>query len=174
MAHRLDAWTEPPDDEQLRRLRRMLLRSACGPTAHVPSADVEDVVQEAMVRFLREPPDSSSPPAEIRASLALRRERANYYRRCDRRPEDPVADPTPLLAGGEGADARFLQALIAIEQIAGRDVRALAEFRHRGYTFDDVAQEAGWSARRVDAARKQLSRYNGRIAAALAIHLKEA
>jgi hypothetical protein len=110
----------------------------------------------------------------VRASLALRRERANYYRRRDRRPEDPVAEPTPLLAGGESANARFLQALIAIEQIAGRDVRELAEFRSRGYTLDDVAHEPGWSAKRVDAARKKVGRHNGEIASALAIHLKEA
>jgi hypothetical protein len=126
-----------------------------------------------MIRFLGEVPLPSSPPDEVRARMALRRERANFYRYRERHPDEPTADPEVLLAAGAGPDERFLQAVIAIEQIAGSEVRRFAELRNRGYTLDDMAHAPGWDARRVDAARKQFERYKDQIAIALAIHVKE-
>ena len=173
MASLLDAWPDPPEPARLGHLRRRLLESARGGNAHVPGADAEDVVQEAMVRFLREVPNADSPPAEIRAHVALKRERANYYRRLDRRGEELTPEPTALLAAGDGPDARFLQSAVAIEQIAGRDVRLFAELRTSGHTMDDIAHVLDWTPQRVDAARKQLARYTDEIAVALAIQLRE-
>jgi hypothetical protein len=46
MSARLDAWPEPPEPEQLSRLRRRLLHSTRGAASHVPSRDAEDVVAE--------------------------------------------------------------------------------------------------------------------------------
>ena len=59
-------------------------------------------VDTEMIRFLRESPRDGAPPDEIRAHVALKRERANYYRRRDRRPEQLSAEPTALLAAGSG------------------------------------------------------------------------
>ncbi len=173
MSARLDAWPDPPETDHLQALRHRLLQSTQGTVAHVPRRDAEDVVQDAMVRFLGETPKPSSPPDEVRAHVALKRERANYYRRRDRRPEQLTAEPVALHATGSGPDARLVQAAVAIEQIAGRDTRLLAELRGKGYTFDDIARELQWTPQRVDAARKQLDRNRERIAVALAIQLRE-
>ncbi len=173
MNSQLDAWPTPPEPERLRGIRRRLLQSAQGPVANVPRRDAEDVVQNAMIRFLREAPQEGAPPDEIRAHVALKRERANYYRRRDRKPEHLSAEPTALLAAGSGPDARLIQACVAIEQIAGPDARRVAELKGKGYTAADMADELGWSKQRVDAARKQLERNKAKIAAAVAIQFKE-
>lgn len=158
---------------ELARLRAQLLTSTRGKRASVPREDAEDIVQEAMIRFLREPPRDGAPSAEVRAHVALKRERANYYRRRGRRREQLGEEPVALLAGGSGPDARFMQAAVAIEQIAGADVRSLVELLGDGYTYGDVAAALGWSPQRVDAARQKLRRHRDEIAAAAAIQLKE-
>jgi DNA-directed RNA polymerase specialized sigma24 family protein len=174
MSTRPQASPVPSDQEHLSRLRGRLLASTRGSTASVPPRDAEDVVQEAMIRLVREPARADAPSDEIRAHVALKRERANYYRRRARRPEQLAAEPIALLAGGSDADARLVQAAVAIEQIAGRDTRLLAELRGQRYTYQDIASELGWSMRRVEAARKQLERHKDQIAVAAAIQLKEA
>jgi DNA-directed RNA polymerase specialized sigma24 family protein len=169
MTARLDAWPEPPEPDHLKQLRSRLLQSTRGPTGHVPGRDAEDVVQEAMIRFLAEVPKPGAPGDAARAHVAFKRERANYFRR--RKPEQLSDELTVLRPGGSGPDARLVQAAVAIEQIAGRDARMVAELRGAGHTFDDVAQELGWTPQRVEAARKQLLRNKERIATAVSIQL---
>jgi DNA-directed RNA polymerase specialized sigma24 family protein len=173
MSPRPDASAQPAEGERLLRLRSRLLASTGGAVAHVPARDAEDVVQEAMIRFLKEPPREGSPSDEVRAHVALKRERANYYRRRSRRPEALAGEPVALLAGGSDPDARLVQAAVAIEQIAGRDARLVAELRGQRQTYEDIAGELGWRKQRVEAARKQLERHKDQIAAAVAIQLKE-
>jgi DNA-directed RNA polymerase specialized sigma24 family protein len=163
----------PLPPPELARLRAQLLDSTRGRHANVPREDAEDVVQEAMIRFLREPQRDRAPSAEVRAHVALKRERANYYRRRGRRREQLGEEPVALLAGGTEPDARFTQAAVAIEQIAGADVRALVELLGDGYTYSDVAAALGWTDHKVDAARQKLRRCRNEIAAAAAIHFKE-
>ncbi len=165
--------SSPLPPPELARLRAQLLDSARGHRANVPQDDAEDVVQEAMIRFLREPQRDGAPSAEVRAHVALKRERANYYRRRGRRREQLGDEPVALLARGSEPDARFTQAAIAIEQIAGADVRAMVELRSEGYTYGDVAAALGWTHHRVDAARQKLRRCSDEIAVAAAIHFKE-
>jgi DNA-directed RNA polymerase specialized sigma24 family protein len=174
MTARMDAWPESPEPDHLKQLRSRLVQSTRRPAGHVPGRDAEDVVQEAMIRFLAEVPRPGVPGDVTRAHVALKRERANYFRRSAHKPEQLSAEPTALRPGGSGPDARLVQAAVAIEQIAGRDARLVAEMRGAGHTFDDVAQELEWSAQRVEAARKQLLRNKERIATAVSIQLKEA
>jgi DNA-directed RNA polymerase specialized sigma24 family protein len=173
MTARLDAWPTPPEPEQLRRLRQRLLSSTRGAAAHVPGRDAEDVVQNAMVRYLREPPKVNSPSDEIRAHVALRRERANYFRARERKPEQLAEEPQ--LLGGAAASERLghVEAAVAIEQIAGADARRIAELRGEGHTLDDAARILHWDANRVEAARKQIERHKDAIARTLNRRLKE-
>ena len=173
MSTRPEASPQPSEGDRILRLRSRLLASTGGPVAHVPARDAEDVVQEALIRFLNEPPRDGSPPEEVRAHVALKRERANYYRRRARKPEQLAAEPVALLAGGSDPYARLVQVTVAIEQIAGRDARLVAELRGQRYAYQDIACELSWSIQRVEAARKQLQRHTDQIAAAAAIQLKE-
>ncbi len=173
MTARLDAWPTPPEPEQLRRLRERLLNSARGPGAHVPSRDAEDVVQNAMVRYLREPPKADSPSDEIRAHVALRRERANYFRTRERKPEQLTEEPQTLRGAAATEPLGHVAAAVAIEQIAGADARRIAELRGEGHTLDDAARILHWDANRVEAARKQIERHKDAIARALNRRLKE-
>jgi DNA-directed RNA polymerase specialized sigma24 family protein len=173
MTARLDPWPEPPEPEHLRRLRLRLMHTARGPAAHIPSRDAEDVVQNAMIRYLREPPRPGGPPEEARAHVALRRERANYYRARERKPEqltDQPTSPTPVPSEPHTA---LVDAAVTIEQIAGADARRLAELRGEGHTLRDAARLLHWDARRVEATRKQLERNKDRIARAIHTQLKE-
>jgi DNA-directed RNA polymerase specialized sigma24 family protein len=172
MSARLDAWPIPPESEQLRRLRERLLRSTRGAAAHVPSRDAEDVVQNAMIRYLREPPRPDAPNEEIRAHVALKRERANYFRTRQRKPEQLTDEPqlTPTAAAMR---LRHIEAAVAIEQIAGADARRIAELRGEGHTLSDASRVLHWDANRVEAARKQIERHKDRIARALDSKLKE-
>lgn len=174
MVARLEPRFRHVEHDRLVQLRRRLLSSARGRAANVPAADVEDVVQDALVRFLRESPRAGAPADEVRAHVALRRERADYYRRRARRREEATVEPVPLLAAGASPDALLVQAAVAIEQIAGDDARIVAELRGEHHSYDDIARELAWPLRRVEAARKQLERYRPQIAAALAIHLGDA
>lgn len=173
MSTRLDAWPEPPEPEQLRRLRLRLLQTARGHAANIPSRDAEDVVQNAMIRYLRESPRPGSPTEEIRAHVALKRERANYYRTRDRKPEQLTDQPAALQPAGTGPEQGLIDAAVTIEQIAGPDARRLAELRGEGHALADAARVLHWDTRRVDAARKQLERNKDRIALALNTQLKE-
>lgn len=171
MSARLDAWQEPPEPEQLRRLRRRLLQSTRGPAAHIPSRDAEDVVQNAMIRYLRESPRPDGPSEEIRAHVALRRERANYYRTRERKPEELSDQPAEHRTVHTAPESAHVDAAVTIEQIAGRDARQLAELRGKRHTLADAASVLHWDSRRVDAARKQIERNMDRIALALALVL---
>ena len=161
MSARLDTWQEPPEPEQLRRLRRRLLQSARGAAAHIPSRDAEDVVQNAMIRYLRESPKPGGPSEEIRAHVALRRERANYYRTRERKPEELTDQPAEHRVLHMAPQPAHIDAAVTIEQIAGPDARQLAELRGNGHTLADAASVLHWDARRVDAARKQLRAQQG-------------
>jgi DNA-directed RNA polymerase specialized sigma24 family protein len=159
--------------QQLREIRVSLLASARGGNASVPPRDAEDVVQDALLRFVREKPRPAAPAPRVRAHRALKDERAGYYRKRSGRPEVLSAEPVALLAGGREPDALFAQAAVAIEQIAGADARALVELRGQRYSYEDCALELGWAPERVDAARKQIERHRKQIARALDIHMKE-
>jgi DNA-directed RNA polymerase specialized sigma24 family protein len=172
MSARLDAWPEPPEPEQLRRLRQRLLHSTRGASANVPSRDAEDVVQNAMIRYLREAPRPAGPNEEIRAHVALKRERAKYYRTRERKPEALTGEPT-LKSAARGGGPGHVEAAVAIEQIAGADARRLAEVRGEGHTLSDAARVLHWDACRVEAARKQIERNKDRIARALDTKPKE-
>lgn len=173
MTARLDSWPEPPEPEDLRRLRTRLLQSTRGAAAHIPSRDAEDVVQNAMVRFLRETPRPGAPSDDIRGHVALKRERANYYRSSARRPERLTDDPAALRRTSMDPDHEFVESRLTIEQIAGPDAAKLADVRGKGYSLTDAARVLHWDARRVEAARKQLERYAPRIARAVRAQLKE-
>jgi DNA-directed RNA polymerase specialized sigma24 family protein len=173
MSARLDAWPESPEPAQLLRLQLRLLQTTRGLAAHIPSRDAEDVVQNAMIRYLREPPRPGSPTEEIRAHVALKRERANYYRARNRKPEQLTDQPAALQSIHTGLDSALIDAAVTIEQIAGPDARCVAELRGEGHALADAARILHWDTRRVEAARKQLERYKDRIALALNTQLKE-
>ncbi len=173
MTARLGSWPEPPEPDHLRRLRVRLMHSARGAAAHIPSRDAEDVVQNAMIRYLREAPRPDGPSEEIRAHIALKRERANYYRTRARKPELLTDEPVALRSDRVEPETGFAEAFLAIEQIAGADAGRLAVLRGEGHTLADAARLLHWDARRVEAARKRLERNGERIALAVKAHLKE-
>jgi DNA-directed RNA polymerase specialized sigma24 family protein len=149
-----------------------LLQSARGPAAHIPSRDAEDVVQNAMMRYLREAPRPGGPTEEIRAHMALKRERANYYRTRERKPEQLTDQPAALVSTGTGPGPELIDGAVTIEQIAGPDARRLAELRSEGHALADASRVLHWDARRVEVARKQIERNKDKIALALALNTK--
>ncbi len=173
MTARLDAWPTPPEPEQLRRLRQRLLNSTRGAAAHIPSRDAEDVVQNAIIRYLREAPRPDGPSEDIRAHVALRRERANYFRSSQRKPVQLTEEPQSLQGAPTTGQLGHVEAAVAIEQIAGADARRIAELRAERHTLDDAARVLHWDANRVEAARKQIERHKDAIARALNRKLKE-
>jgi DNA-directed RNA polymerase specialized sigma24 family protein len=160
----------PRASERLRDIRRALVRSTLGGQHSVPLRDAEDVVQEAIIKYLgREPAPGVA--EEARAFRALRDVRADYYRRQSRRPEELTGEVLPFSV--KPSDERLVDAALTIEQIAGRDARLYCEYKSDGYTQADIGRLPGWSAQRAAAAYKQFQRHHQQIASALAINLKE-
>jgi hypothetical protein len=123
-----------------------------------------------MIRYLREPPRPGGPTEEIRAHMALKRERANYYRARDRKPEQLIDQPAALRSTCTGPGPELIDDAVTIEQIAGPDARRLAELRGEGHALADASRILHWDTRRVEAARKQIERNKDRIAIALALN----
>lgn len=165
-----EAQPDPRDTEHLRVVRKALFGSTRGGNYHVPEPDAEDVVQDALLKYLAKPP-SPGVAEEARAFTALRDVRAEYYRRQARRPEELT--PRILPSSSAPADERLTEAELAIEQIAGPDVRLYCQLKKEGYTQTDIGRLPGWSQRRAAAAYKQFQRHHQPIAEALAIKLKE-
>jgi DNA-directed RNA polymerase specialized sigma24 family protein len=161
---------DPRDPSRLRALREAMVRSARGGNYSVRLDDSEDVVQEAIIKFLGRPPVAGV-PEEARAFTALRDIWVEYCRRRERRPETLIGEVLPF--GSRPADSRLVEAALAIEQIAGVDARLYAEYKQDGYTQTDIARLPDWSPQRAAAAYKQLQRHHRQIASALEIKLKE-
>lgn len=162
-----------PDPREISRLgaiRQALVGSARGGHHSIPTADAEDVVQEAIIKYLGNPsaPDVAE---EARAFMALRDARADYYRRRARRPEVLTGEVLPLPS--KPADQRLVEAALTIEQIAGRDARLYCEYKQKGHAQSDIGRVHGWSPKRAAAAYKQVQRHHQQIANALEIKLKE-
>lgn len=165
-----EADPDPREIPRLGAIRQAMVISARGGHYSVPAADAEDVVQEAIIKYLGRP-TAAGVAEEARAFTALRDTRADYYRRRSRRPEVLTGDPLPLPS--KSADERLIEGALTIEQIAGRDARLYCEYKQRGYTQSDIGRLPGWSRQRAAAAYKQVQRHHPQIASALEIKLKE-
>jgi DNA-directed RNA polymerase specialized sigma24 family protein len=170
MATPAEADSDRRESSRLGAIRQAMVSSARGGHHSVPAADAEDVVQEAIIKYLGRPA-AEGVAEEARAFTALRDARADYYRRRSRRPEVLTGEVLPLPS--KPADERLIEAALTIEQIAGGDARLYCEYKQKGYTQSDIGRLAGWSPQRAAAAYKQVQRHHQQLASALEIKLKE-
>lgn len=167
--------TSPYPPENLAELRRRMVTAAL--RHGVGWDDVEDVVQEALAKLLREQPRRGAPPVQIRAFAALRDKRVEFMRvqarerkrRVQGAPAGPGADDE-----GRGVDIPQEDARLALVEacqlvcgIAGYDAMCFAALKGLGATERDVSEFMGWSAQRVAAARVRLARKKATITQAL-------
>jgi len=148
-----------PSRDELRQLRADLLHGATRGRLYVPSADAEDVTQQALMKVVREPPHDDAPPLIVRGRAALKRAKVDYLRKRTRVSE-PVVQPLETAADIGAIDARIL--LVELEETlrreVGPDALEYAKARQDGLTEKDLAQQLGWTPQRAGAARKRLSR----------------
>ena len=157
----------------LGRVRRALVRRAA--TLGVPANDVEDVVQDALMKALGERPRPNAPPFPARASAALDDKRREFFRAEARR----RARTTTLMIFDEGTSDEgerpefalldsgyaLLELADAVTAIAGEDAMRFAVLRSFGATEDDVALLLRWPPNRAAAARVQLGRKKAELIA---------
>jgi RNA polymerase sigma factor (sigma-70 family) len=154
----------------------------------VPVADAEDLVQEALEKFIRERVRPGAPPPEVRAFRALRDKRAEYFRRKgrhDRRQiaridegrnlaeEEDSSGPAFVEPAEEEAGYRVAEILAALEQILGPEVVEYVWMKFRGLTMEEIAREPGWDKRRVARVRMRLARKKKGVAIAILGRLPE-
>lgn len=163
--------SESDESAHLTSVRVKLLKSAVGGTNSVPAMDVEDVVQDALLKLGRR--GELGDVTDAYAFSALRDARAEFYKRSARRQEDPSADIEStngeVVAIGSlapGAAIREYDQLVT--EIAGKDAACyVALTKAHGYTEAEVASLKGWNRRRAGAARKQFERKRGEIMKAI-------
>lgn len=162
------------DEVGLTRLRSLLVASARKQGLH-PN-DVEDVVQQALLKIWRESPRPGAPAIEIRAQRALRDIRIEFYRQRSRR-QGEYSAPEP----GEDSRARSLPEELVYEERAYQlielndlvtrilppDARTYAFLKMLKATEADIARLMGWSEKRAAAARVQLGRKKAEIVRAV-------
>lgn len=127
--------------------------------------DIEDMVQEALLKVLRERTRPGQPVIEIRAYTALRDARAEFFRQRSRDTRRLVST-TPDGQGEvvlpehleEGRPLDVVDTCEVVRQLAGSDVLVFAWLKSVGLTEADVAALMGWPASRAAAARIKLSR----------------
>ena len=153
------------DETVLAGLRNELVRSARKQDLH-PN-DVEDVVQEALLKVSREKPRAGAPSLEIRARKALKDKRAEFFRSQARRPSE-----VPLVSeSDENLDRDLPDELVYEEQLYDlvdlaadirrlfpEDARTFAYLKMLNSTEGDVAALMGWTSKKAAAARMQLNR----------------
>lgn len=154
--------TEFLDDGRLADLRRRLV--ARGRAYGLPLHDVEDLVQDALIKVLRERSRPGQPPVEIRALTALRDVRAEHFRRHSRETArvsttgDELGDSEPPTGGSAFSSLDVVELCESVRRLVGTDVMTFAVLKSMGATEADVATLMGWAPRRAAAARVQLSR----------------
>lgn len=153
--------------ENLGHLRKVMVASAAR-GGRVRLDDIEDVVQEAIIKALREKVRDGVPPFAARALRALADKQVEYVRVQQR--GRARRDARPLAGPGNSEDAHVIDlpepdpgfALVEMhmlcESIVGRDSLAYAVLKSRGATDHDVAELKGWTPQRVAAARMRLAR----------------
>jgi DNA-directed RNA polymerase specialized sigma24 family protein len=147
------------NENDLRSLQQMLLRA--NPGVMIPSRDREDVVQETLLRLVKERPPSSDIPLQARARTALRHAAIDYVRRESRRPPLGQAPPETSAAASPQTDdlvSFVLRVHSRVCEVASSDVADYVVLKYLGYTEGQIAEHTGWSTQRAGAARKQLGR----------------
>jgi DNA-directed RNA polymerase specialized sigma24 family protein len=136
----------------------------------VPARDREDVVQEALLRLVREEQPRPGVPLKAQARRRLQRATADYYRRESRRPRLTLLEPeeqgsTHEVAASEAESWRKVRAFRQrLEELAGRDAALYAVLKGLFKMSErEIAELPGWNANRAGAARKQLSRAKERF-----------
>ena len=162
------------DEAGLAKLRGQLLATARKHGLH-PN-DVEDVVQEALIKVWREKPRQGAPKLEVRGRKALKDKRAEFYRHRSRRPSevsleeelDRAQDRPPgekLIY--EEEVYHLIELAAVIKQILPQDARAFALLKMLKSTEADVVKLMKWPQQKAAAARVQRGRKKGEVARAL-------
>lgn len=148
-----------PTREQLEELRARLLRAAPHGRVRIPTNDVEDVTQEALVKLVREKPKDNPPPLLVRGFTALRQAKVDYVRQRNRAKEPPLeALDDHIEVGHPDAGLRLLELEEMVMWEAGPDALRFARARQAGMTEAELAAEPGWTPQRAGAARRRLQR----------------
>lgn len=153
-------------------LRKSLLSRA---ERIVPLPDAEDVVQEALIKLLREEARPDAPDVRVRAFRALRDTRVDYFRKESRRQEklptvsiSKVQTEVDRDEGGFPAQAlepvqrdsllELVELFEAVEQIADPEILEYLKMKVERQTDGEIAQQSGWDNRRVARVRKRFQR----------------
>jgi DNA-directed RNA polymerase specialized sigma24 family protein len=148
-------------DDDLAQVRAALVRSM--PTA---DADREDMVQEALIRLVQEPPPAKPVALIARAHRRLHHAKVEHFRRLSVRP--PLAAVAPHLESQsrsvelgiseDEATRRIVELARRLEELVGTDAVEFVLLKRCGYTESEIAARPGWNPRRAGAARKRLAR----------------
>jgi DNA-directed RNA polymerase specialized sigma24 family protein len=152
------------DPKELAELRQRLHRAAGSGAVPIPSADTEDVTQEAMLRLVQEEPREDAPPIAARAFRLLHQAKVDYLRRRNRVKEpklevlsDEHASPQP------DPELRLFELEDVICREVGEDALEAARARVVRETEKELGAREGWSAERAHAARRRLLRGRDRL-----------
>jgi DNA-directed RNA polymerase specialized sigma24 family protein len=161
--------------EVYERLRAGMLASAR--RNRVPENDVEDVIQDALVKLLGEHVRPGGPSLDRRAHTALHDKRVEHWRRERRRaprlaplnlpPDENGYEQERVEMASLDATVQMLELRDLVEAIAGRDAMLFALLKSCRATESDIAALLGWSPERAAAARVQLGRKKALIANAI-------
>lgn len=164
------------EEAELGRLRGRMVRRAR--RLGVPADEIEDVVQEALLKAIRERERPGAPGLEVRAFTALRDKRAEFARARARRLRlgSPIVAERLSLEGeleAPGSGTELIELWELVREIAGEDAVVFALLKSLGATEEDVARIMEWPRSRAAASRVQLSRRKPLILQAMAEGLEE-
>jgi DNA-directed RNA polymerase specialized sigma24 family protein len=161
---------EPDWDVLHKRMKRTASRRG------VPSADVDDVVQEAVFKILKRG-SWTSDNVESHVFRALKDKEAEYWRRRKRTEQrihvasgdgDQVLDPLEKWSPPHpDAALELVLTESAIREVIDDDAMAFAVLNAMGFTGKQIAGTLNWSKKKTEAARIRLARKQNAIARAI-------
>ena len=152
------------DDDAITTARRVLVALAQRQAHALPAADRDDLVQDALVKALRQHQLPGGTPLEIRVRVTFQDVLRDYYRKRSRSLEDPWAEPPE-----EPRDAELLSRLnlgevcAAINEQLGNEILQYSLLLAQGHTAAQITDVPGWDPARVDRVRKRLRRKQGLV-----------
>jgi hypothetical protein len=151
----------PRTTNELRGLHRDLTRRAerCG----VPAGDAEDVAASAIAKASAEEQRPDAPGLEVRASVALRDEIPEFFRRRKARPKlmelTETDEEKELEAQTKvGSGLELAEAIARIREELGDEALEYAFLVSAGHTEADIAARPGWDRPRAGRVRKRIER----------------
>lgn len=146
----------PATDQELQLIREKLRSLAR--RGGVPEMDVDDVIDQAIAKAANERVREDAPSFEIRARVALRDVKADYFRRKSSRPEvdydaelpEVPVEPTAL------DTVAFHELRNLLQEALGPETLGCAFYSIAGYSESEIAKRSGWGREKTAALRRRL------------------